>query len=263
MKKGKTKTKYVPEFDPKAGKAKIGGIVFPINLRVKTDGTLESKKEATERTNYEADRVTLIDPFEHDEKFRNELLEWAKTMAKSEDEIEAEFLQLLRTDESGVSDDEFFEYIKERPTLLAATFAQQKIARWRNAIRENTDNDWTARGNLQKIGNALAFFKGHDRPRQNYADIYAWRQQCYIRIKEQRILDLRNETTRKDTLIKIFGEEIIDAINNFPSTYSKLADCITAQNFGLTPNTVKKYCKKVEQIDFGTDLLAFRPKNSK
>jgi hypothetical protein len=262
MKKSKTKIKFVPEFDSKTGTLKTGGIVFPIIPKVKEDGTLESIEEASQRTDYESE-YKIYEHILDDNQLGKKMMEFADTGAKSKKEIKAELLKLLRTDESSVSDKEFFEYIRKRPSLLAATFAQQKIVRWRNAIRENKDNDGTARDNLLKIGNVLAFFTGHERPRTNYALIYVWRHHVYELIKGKRILNRNNPTTTKPELKEIFGQRIIDSIDVLPRTYSELADCITAQNFGLTPNTVKKYCKKVEQIDFGTDLLGFKPKNSK
>lgn len=262
MKKSNQKgISFVPEFDSKAGKFKTGGIAVPIIQKVKDDGTAESYEEALKRTDHEITMKTLIEPLLHDKETIKIVREWMDTGAKSEHEIKSEFEKLLLTHESSVSDEDFFNHIKESPVLLASYFAQEKIKRWRKEIYDNDkDKAWNAQNNLQRIGDELAF-KGHNRPKTRYAHVACEREKIYAIIKGSNITEY---SKRVAALKKAFGEEIINAIEEgegIPTTYSDLADSITAQYFGLKPTTVKQYRKRVKQIDLSEDLPAFIPRD--
>lgn len=258
--KGKS---FVPEFDSKAGRLKTGGIAVPIFQKVKDDGTVESYEEALQRTNYEITNKILIEPLLHNKSLIKEIMEWADTGARSEHEIKAEIKQWMRTHESSVSDEDFFKYISEAPLWLASNFALEKIRRWQKEMYDNNKGKaWKAQNNLQRIGDALAF-KGHNRPKTIYAHVACERKKIYAIVKGMNILKkLRNVSNKWLTLEEVFDGNIINALKrkNIPSTYNELADCITAQYFGLTPSTVKQYCKRVKQIDLDRDLPAFIPR---
>jgi len=141
-----------------------------------------------------------------------------------------------------ISDDKFFEIIKQAPIFLQSSCALDKIEKWQEDLKsKNNDTVFQAQEKLKKIGTALALKKIPSeciKPRVSLYRIHALKF-----IKDKKIMKMRSKENQRKTLEEKFGDKIIDSIKKMPDTSAKLANIITAKCFQLCPSTVERYIK--------------------
>jgi hypothetical protein len=163
--------------------------------------------------------------------------------------------------DSDVTDEDFFEMIKEDAEYLSHRFAIEKIKRWqREALH---DSNKKAQDNLLHIGETLAKIRSR-RPRLSETQIVAKRYEVQKILKNAKISKIRSEGERSIRLKELFGDTPIDIIKKNPKktldrcTNEDLGDLITAALCGVSPSTVETYRKKkVRRITSGAATPAF------
>jgi len=168
---------------------------------------------------------------------------------------------LFKSSDYEVSDNTFFNLLKNEPIFLGFHFAQQKIRRWQEELHDS-DKAYKAQENLKKIGSILSF-KGWDKPRTSETWIALERHKILNKLNVKRISKLRSIANKKMILRELFPEhvDIIDSLDSIPTTNIKLANLLTAKIFGLKPKVIEAYLKRVKRIDYGGKFPAYILKN--
>jgi len=221
------------------------GIFQPIR-----EGVMSRKKTIVVSGPTKEDVEKIVDEVWHEKTVKPRLQDLAqkRKLLNARDPVENIKLWMKKTD-AEVSDDQFFECIKANPILLASYFAYEKITRWQKEMNSETGNK-VAQKKLKKIGTVLAL--KNKREGISLPMVMAKRTEIYQKVKEMRILALRSIANRKITLKEAFGETIIDSADiDTCMNDSELANEITAKIFGLTRDTVEKYCKSCKKEERG------------
>lgn len=164
--------------------------------------------------------------------------------------------ELLKAPEDRVPDEDFFKFIQEEPQLLGSRFAQEKIYRWRRELLENDqDRAYRAKGNLERIGKALAF-KGQKKPRIPKTFVALEKHRVLAMLLDDSVRSRYKENTYAldlpDAFASVFGHdvardiELVEELTTWVEGVSakecaRLANLITAKILGLKVDVVENY----------------------
>lgn len=159
-----------------------------------------------------------------------------------------------------LTDEKFFDLIKEDAEYLRGHFAIEKIKRWqKESLKDATGK---AQDKLRRVGEVLADKRGRI-PRLSETQIVAQRWEVHNKLKVAGISKIRNEAARSMRLKELFGGKTIDNVEKKAVkllgfyTYKDLADLITAEICKVSASTVETYRKKKVKIIDGFSTPVF------
>ncbi len=177
------------------------------------------------------------------------------------DYVKAAQAYLSNRGDADITDDKFFELIREDAEYLRNRFAIEKIKRWQQEAQ--SDNTGKAQDKLRQIGEVLAE-KRSKKKRLSETQIVGQRWEVYKKLKDIGFSNIRSNGERSIRLKALFDEKTINALKKKTGkpldrfTDEDLADFITAELCKVSASTVKTYRKKkVWKVNTGFPTPAF------